>query len=133
MTASHSLGVKMEPCKERRGSCLVLCLSGQAPGHCQLSEDPAGGGVVGREPLEQACQSPPLVSEYSDLPLEIIEFGLDFTTVMLNWASGLEGWPIWEWSRKCMQADIAPCALVSESKSKASLLRTLRLEQKTRP
>lgn len=71
---------------------------------------------MGREPLEQACQSLPLVSEYSDLSLEIIEFGLDFTTVMLSWASGLEGWPIWEWSRKCMQADTAPCALVSERK-----------------
>ena len=72
MTDSHSLGVKMEPCKERRESCLVLCLSDQVPGHCQLPEDPAGGGVVGRVPLEQACQSPPSVSEYSDLPLEII-------------------------------------------------------------
>lgn len=82
MADSHSLGMKIEPCNERRENRLVLCLSGWSPGHCQLPEDPAGGGAMGGEPLEQACQSLPLVSEYSALPLEMKDFGLDFTTVV---------------------------------------------------
>lgn len=92
MTGSHSPGVKIEPSNERKenGPC-SLPIWPVSKVHCQRPEDPAGGGAVGREPPEQACQPLPLVSEYSNLLQETVEFGLDLTTVLISWASGLEG------------------------------------------